>query len=351
MKFIAVSLAALAAILIGCSGGDFDVAETQPDPSADSGIADAPLAESDGKIDETNVDSGTGSETSPDTKTPSDTGIALDADIGVDTGIVTTDSGVIVDTGSDTGSPTDSGGADASEVGTDGGDAGDAAKPIVCVPRTRDMTTSVETGDTRCTGAQPEYCNAEGTGWLPIAGACTYGVCVVDPAKGAACACEDTTGRFKKVSDSMSPDGFAVKDTKTGLTWADSNYSLDPMSPSFDYMGWSQAKNGCEYTYGSGFGGGWRLPTRAEYEAVVTQLPGSGPWGSTPTVRTTCLPGAPDFDPILSFKSPVGTEEYWTSDMDATSTKAYVIRIFTGVFRALAVTPGVNAARARCVHD
>jgi hypothetical protein len=302
------TMVTLLALTCGCSGANFDVSglETDTGPGAqetDPATDAAPETETDTAQAETGVPmeagTDTGAEAAP-TETGMDTG-------GADAGGDTKDTGpdaVVGDT-----SPT-----------TDSGMVDTGPPPVICTA-----------GATRCTGMQPEYCTPDGTAWGPIAGDCGYS-CVIDPTKGAACACGAPTTRLQIVADAKSPTGTAIKDSKTGITWAPTDYGTG--------AGWNASDKMCALYYGTG---GWRVPTKSEYDGILAQFPGLVP-GVGISVKTTCVPGSIDADPIFKFHE----TQYMSRDSDPVTGNGYFVRILTGVWTTQ--YPDTVGA-LRCVHD
>ena len=150
-------------LIVGCSGGDFDLAF--PDDAGDAGAGGDTGTQPDSSLDagpdgepDSSPDAG------PDGSGGSD---ASDSDAG--------DAGPDVDAGPD--GPDGSGGSDAGPDGSDAGgpDAGDAGSDagdggLLCVPATK-----------KCSGLIPQTCDVSGTSWVSgaacpfacVAGACT----------------------------------------------------------------------------------------------------------------------------------------------------------------------------------
>lgn len=359
-------------IATGCSGAAFDVAsvedtgadqidsgaqeggpitETGPadaGPEVDTGSADTGADVIDAGATDTNpTDSGTTDASTPETDatdaSPTDGG-AVDTgtdSVAVDTATPETGAAdaATIDTGTTDSGPTDSGDIDGGlDTGTtDSGptDMGTTdTTPTLCNPLPAwDPTTGAPSGayvpgSTRCNGAQVEYCSADGTAWLSYAGACGYGCTDATATTAASCQCTAPTGRFVTVADSKSKTGFAIKDTKTGLTWAD-NDSTALVSPTY---------SGATLTCGS-MGIAWRLPKMAEVQDVLGQTRAAGPWGGA--AYQTC---SPDVDIALKLHSGF---TYWTGDT-AASGYSWAVTFSTGDFQAVSQATGEHI---RCVHD
>jgi hypothetical protein len=155
---------------------------------------------------------------------------------------------------------------------------------------------------------------------------------VIDPTKGAACACGAPTTRLQIVADTKSPTGTAIKDSKTGITWAPTDYGSGTT--------WALSDKICALYYGTG---GWRVPTKAEIDGILAQFPGLIP-GVGVSVKTTCVSGSMDADPIFKFHETL----YMSRDSDPISGFPYFVRILTGVW----TSDYTNTSGAlRCVHD
>jgi hypothetical protein len=301
-KQLTYILCVLTLTALGCSSADFNLADPVSDAdSQESGAVDTGTTE---VGDTGTVDTGT------------DTGTV---DTGTDTGTVDTgtDTGT-VDTGTDTGT-----------VDTGTGDAGSVA----CTP-----------GASRCTGTQLEQCVGDSTtgttSWVTKGGVCNYACLDTTPDGGTAkatCSCT-ASGRFMSVTDTKSPDGFAVKDTKTGITWANSDFKYLSTYGSTQ----ANAASACSGKYGTG---GWRVPTKAEWSAIVAQVAGPGPWG-TSYKQTSCY--APDADAVLKLPTTYATAstQYWTSDHTPAGL-GVAIDVSVGEW----VESTDKVMQLRCVHD
>jgi hypothetical protein len=333
--FVAVT----SAILAACSGGNFDVAPGDDDSATlDTGAEIETLPNIDApEVGDTGTDTGaseagdTGTiDSAPEAgDTGSDTGASEAGDTGTDTGASEVGDTGVADSAPEAGDTgTDTGMVDSGVV-ADSGDSGDSGPP--CTEWTR-----------RCVGMQLEQCvstsdggtsdsGTSSTAWVTIGGLCNYACLDATSTKRATCACDAPLGRFSTVADTKSPDGYAIKDTKTGLTWADSDIKAS-------LSGISLA---CA-SYGKG---GWRVPTKAEWEAILGQVTGPVPY-TTNYAQVSCY--GPDAPPV--FKFPVTTTspltQYWSSDSTPTGTPL-VIDIYYGEW----VTAPASSNQLRCVHD
>lgn len=243
------------ALLAGCAGTDFTIAEGQPE--ADTGLDALPSdsgepesstsdAEVDSAIetgtDAVTLDTGQDSvtpDTAPDT-TPDTTSVDAGPDV-TETSDSSTETG---DTASDTSSDTE----------TDTG-APDTSPPP-CVEGTK-----------RCSGSQPLVCDATGV-FVDNGGICNY-FC---DSYSKQCSCT-AVGRFTIITTThSSPDPFVdggvttgsvpgLKDSKTGKTWSFLNYPPPPPGYAVgDLSAWCAS-----------IGPEWHLPTADELSALLAQ--------------------------------------------------------------------------------